>query len=108
MSMGVLSSGDSIPPMGLELSGVVRRVGKNVSHVRPGDRVCAVAVSGCFTTDAVLPSPLVAKIPDSLTFEEAATMPCVFITAVQALIEVGRLEQGQVGIAPHPGLRVTD
>lgn len=108
MSMGVLSSGDSIPPMGLELSGVVRRVGKNVSHVRPGDRVCAVAVSGCFTTDAVLPSPLVAKIPDSLTFEEAATMPCVFIAAVQALIEVGRLEQGQVGIAPHPGLRVTD
>lgn len=103
--MGVLSFGSKSVPLGLELAGVVRRVGSNVRHVAIGDRVCAVAVEGCFTTNAILVAPLVHKIPDDLGFEEAATMPGCFTTAVQSLIDVGQLQKGQVSI--HSYLRLS-
>src|SRR5262249_51301136 len=37
----------------------------------------------------------VVKIPDSLSYEEAATLPCAPVTAWHALIETGRLKAGQ-------------
>ena len=61
-----------------------------------GDRVFAVANDGCFTTNAILHAPLVIKIPDNLSFDEAATMAGGFATALQALVDVGQLEKGQV------------
>jgi NADPH:quinone reductase-like Zn-dependent oxidoreductase len=36
-----------------------------------------------------------AKIPDSLTFEDAATMPLAFCTAIYALRNVANLQKGQ-------------
>ena len=96
VSMGVLSFGSKSPPLGLEVAGVVRRIGSNVRHVAVGDRVCAVATEGCFSTSALFMASLVVKIPDSLDFEEAATMPSCFTTAVQSLIDVGQLVKGQV------------
>lgn len=96
VSMGVLKFGDKELPLGLEASGIVRRVGNNVHHVAVGDRVVVVATEGCFSTKAILKSPLVAKIPDSLSFEEAASMPSCYITAMKALMDVGQLQENQV------------
>ena len=95
-SMGVISFGSKNIPLGIELAGVVRRVASNVRNVAIGDRVFAVANDGCFTTNAVLHAPLVIKIPDNLSFDEAATMAGGFATALQALVDVGQLEKGQV------------
>lgn len=36
------------------------------------------------------------KIPDSLSFEEAATIPAAYGTAVAALHTVGKLQAGEV------------
>ena len=94
--MGVISFGDKVVPLGVELSGIVRRVGSNVRSVAVGDRVLAVAFDGCFTTKALILAPLAVKIPDEMSFEEAATMPGCFVTAVQSLIDIGQLEKGQV------------
>ncbi|KAI9741492.1 MAG: hypothetical protein M1818_004298 [Claussenomyces sp. TS43310] len=94
-AMGVISFGDKTVPLGLELSGVVKRVGFGVENVVVGDRVFAFASGGCFTTNSILESPLVVKIPDDLSFDEAATMPGCYATAVQGLIDVGQLQQGQ-------------
>jgi NADPH:quinone reductase-like Zn-dependent oxidoreductase len=98
--MGVLTFGSKSVPLGLELTGVVRRVGRNVISVAVGDRVCGVAVEGCFSTNAVLLESLVLKIPDNMGFEEGAIMPAYYTTAVQALIDVGQLEKGQVCRSP--------
>ncbi|EON95815.1 putative polyketide synthase protein [Phaeoacremonium minimum UCRPA7] len=96
VAMGVLTfSGPNTRPLGLEVSGVVRRVGSRVTHVVPGDRVVGVALDGCFSTRAVVQSTLCAKLPDGLSFEAAATMPSVYTTSLQALINVGQLEAGQ-------------
>ena len=38
---------------------------------------------------------IVMKIPDSLSYESAATVPVCFGTVIYGLIDIGRLEQGQ-------------
>ena len=94
--MGVLKFGSESVPLGLELAGVVSRVGPQVRNVSVGDRVVGVATEGCFSTHAVLLDSLVVAIPEDLDFEEAATMPACYTTAVQALIDVGQMKKGQV------------
>ena len=96
VSMGVLTFGSKSVPLGLELAGVVRRVGPTVRNVAVGDRVVGVAVEGCFSTRAILLDSLVVKVPSDLGFEHAATMPACYTTAVQSLIDVGQVEKGQV------------
>ena len=95
VSMGVLTFGSTSVPLGLELTGVVSRVGPQVRNVAAGDRVVGVAVEGCFSTNAILLDSLVVKIPNDLGFEEGATMAACYTTAVQALIDVGQMEKGQ-------------
>lgn len=88
---GGLDSGD----FGFEGAGIICSIGPNVEHLRVGDRVAFSSV-GCFSTSLSMRQSACAKIPDSLSFEEAATMPCVYGTAMYGLMEVARLEKGQV------------
>ena len=81
--------------IGLEGSGVVRRIGPNVQDLNVGDRVI-IFEHGCFSTRLVLSSKLCAKIPRELSFEEAATLPCVYSTVIYSLLNIGRLEKDQV------------
>jgi hypothetical protein len=96
VAMGVLKFGPEGVSLGVELTRVVSKVGDGVRHVAVGDRVCGVAMGRCFSTDVVLEDTLVAKIPDNLGFEEGATMPACYTTAVRALLDVEQLEEGQV------------
>ncbi|KAJ6008477.1 Acyl transferase/acyl hydrolase/lysophospholipase [Penicillium herquei] len=79
---------------GLEAAGVVRRTGPNVRDLEVGDRVMLLS-SGCFSTDVVVSEKVCERIPAGLSFEDAATMPCVFATAMYSLFEVGNLQSGQ-------------
>lgn len=79
--------------MGGECAGVVSRAGVN-SGFEPGDRVCAAALD-CFKTYARCESQLVIKIPDNLSFKEAASIPVTGVTAHYALIEFARLKNGE-------------
>ncbi|OJI89152.1 hypothetical protein ASPTUDRAFT_134297 [Aspergillus tubingensis CBS 134.48] len=95
-AMGIIPAGaDGKVPLGLEAAGIIQRVGSEVQGLSPGDRVMALAPHGCITTDAILPASLVVRIPDHLSFEEAATLPICFVTALRGLIDIGRLEKGQ-------------
>lgn len=85
----------SKPTLGHEASGVVRGIGPNVKNLEVGDRVL-LAGRSTFSTSITVSEVLCAKIPDEMTFVEAASMPVVYATAMQALMTVGRLEKGQV------------
>ncbi|KAF5019294.1 hypothetical protein F66182_8712 [Fusarium sp. NRRL 66182] len=80
--------------LGLEGGGVVRRVGPDVQDLQPGDRVMFLA-DGAFASHVVTPERLCEKIPSDLSFEDAATMPAVFATAVCSLFNIGGLRKGQ-------------
>lgn len=101
LAMGILkySPASEGVSLGIDTTGVIRRVGPNVSNVAVGDRVFALAPHGCITDRLVLPSSLAVKLPYDLTFEDAATMPCCFATAIYSLLNVGGMMKGQVNVS---------
>ncbi|KAL7916704.1 polyketide synthase [Trichoderma velutinum] len=80
--------------LGTEGAGIIRRVGSGVQTLKPGDRVMALK-AGIFTTHAIVPEKLCVQIPDSLSFDDAATMATVFSTTVESFFNVAHLEKGQ-------------
>lgn len=80
--------------MGLECSGVVTAIGHTVHDIAVGDRVCGLTRGG-YSNFVRVNQSMVAKIPETLGFTAAATIPVVFCTAYYALIEVARLVPGE-------------
>lgn len=62
-------------------AGIVTEIGSDVTTVHVGDRVAVHAVGGTYGEEVVLPSAKVAKIPDKMSWEEAAGMVTPGITA---------------------------
>ena len=82
---------------GLDIAGEVARIGKAVTRFKIGDAVygmlSAFSGGGCAEYAAV-PEENVALKPRKLTFEEAAAVPVAGITALQALRNQGRIQDG--------------
>jgi len=93
--------------------GEVAAVGEEVTRVKPGDRVAgafaqnwlsgklaAAPISLGAETDGMLAEYVVlhedgvVQVPEHLSDEQAATLPCAAVTAWNALIEQGRLKSG--------------
>lgn len=79
---------------GADCGGIVTRIGAEVQSVKVGDRVCIQ------TTDGMKTYPrahewTTAKIADSVSFEDACAIVIPGMTALQSLIEVGRLQKGE-------------
>lgn len=83
------------PILGLEMAGVVEAVGKNCSGWHTGDRVCALLSGGGYAQYTVIPAKMGIPIPENFSFEQAAAIPEVFLTAYQALFCLGELQSGQ-------------
>ncbi|KAI9151270.1 Polyketide synthase [Paramyrothecium foliicola] len=79
---------------GLEAAGIVTKVGAAVKDFQVGDRVFSLKKQA-FATHIVAPEFSCAKIPDGLSFDEAATMLVPYLTAIYSLIDIGRLTEGQ-------------
>ena len=86
---------------GDEIGGVVKAVGEGVTHVASGDRVFGLAVFG-LATQTLARGGDVRRIPGNLSFEEAATLPVVFMTSWHALKNVARIRKGE-RILVHAG-----
>jgi NADPH:quinone reductase-like Zn-dependent oxidoreductase/SAM-dependent methyltransferase len=96
VAMGVIDQGRrSHAQLGVEAAGIITAVGSSVEGLSVGDRVFAFAPDGILASKAIVKAHLVGKIPDEMTFEDAATVPVVFGTAMQCLLSMGRLEKGQ-------------
>ncbi|KAK1084124.1 hypothetical protein LTR33_002844 [Friedmanniomyces endolithicus] len=81
---------------GCDFAGTVVEVGSDVSKsLKPGDRIAATThganysqpQDGCFAEYALAKADLVVKIPDSLSFEAAATFPLGVSTVGQGLFQ---------------------
>lgn len=96
-------------------AGEVIEVGERVTRVKRGDRVTPIfmqrwiggrltndsaqsalggAIDGVAQNEAVFHQDGLVKIPEHLSFEEAATLPCAALTAWNALFEAGDVSPG--------------
>ena len=84
---------------GYDVAGVVEAVDdESQSGLKTGDRVMAFLDAlrgGALAEYAVCGPDVVAKIPDSMSFEEAAAIPLAGTTALQSLRDHGRIRRGQ-------------
>ena len=90
-SMGLVE----VSLIGHEASGTVVAMGsKATERFELGDRV-VVSGEGMHATRLRSDHRLAMKIPDSMSFEEAAVLPTVHATAYHALVNVAKLRPGQ-------------
>jgi putative PIG3 family NAD(P)H quinone oxidoreductase len=80
------------PILGLELAGEVER---GAGTWQQGDRVMAVVTGGGYAERATVPIGMAMRIPDNLSFEQAAGIPEAFLTAYLNLFILGRLQAGE-------------
>jgi NADPH:quinone reductase-like Zn-dependent oxidoreductase/SAM-dependent methyltransferase/aryl carrier-like protein len=80
--------------LGDECAGRIAAVGQGVENFEIGDEVVAVA-PGCLGSYATTSSDLVIHKPKRLSFEDAATIPIVFLTAHYALHHPGQIRAGE-------------
>lgn len=83
---------DTIPILGVEVSGIVIETNDDRSF-KPGDRVMGLVNGGGYAEFAVMPADRAMKLPDFLSFKEAAALPEVFLTAYQTLFWIGNLQR---------------
>ncbi|XXG98856.1 hypothetical protein Hte_005186 [Hypoxylon texense] len=79
---------------GLEAAGIITRVGADVKDLSIGDRVCCLKTQA-YSTYLVSQDIYCVRIPDRLSFDEAASMLMPYATSIHSLINIGRLEKGQ-------------
>ena len=79
--------------IGVDCAGVVTAVGEDVTDVRPGDEVMAIAASSLATH--AITERLVVRKPAGLSFAEAAGIPLAYVTALYALETMARLRAGE-------------
>jgi len=78
--------------MGVEFSGVVEAVGSKVKDFKEGDKVFGLAYGGAYAEYITNPSRMCIHCPEELSFEQAAGIPEVWFTAIQAMYLVGSLD----------------
>ncbi|WP_164021418.1 zinc-dependent alcohol dehydrogenase family protein [Pyxidicoccus trucidator] len=105
-------------------AGEVVAVGANVTRVKPGDRVAPTffqtwtdgprtpektanalggSVDGVLAEYVAVDAEGLVHLPEHLTFEEGATLPCAAVTAWNSLVSEGGLKAGQTVLAQGTG-----
>jgi NADPH:quinone reductase-like Zn-dependent oxidoreductase len=110
--------------LGLDVAGVVDAIGASVTHWRPGDRVFYhgdLSKPGGLAEFAVTTAHTVARIPNGMSFVDAASLPCAGLTAYHTLHRRLHVRAGQsilvhagaggvggfaIQLAAHAGLKV--
>ncbi|OQE88936.1 hypothetical protein PENNAL_c0015G05170 [Penicillium nalgiovense] len=91
-TMGIVPENEYM--IGCECAGVIKRIASGVTKFSIGDRVACMR-SGTYVNRVQCPADRVHVIPDNMSFEDASTIPLVYLTAIYALYHLGNLREGQ-------------
>ena len=119
---------------GMDVAGEVVAVGSDVDGVAVGDRVVVdpsmagvaegsklagmgdlygvlgvigATVDGGYAELCLAPASHVQRLPDAMSYEQAAAFPTAFMTAAHALFEIGRLQTGETMLVHAAGSGVS-
>jgi NADPH:quinone reductase-like Zn-dependent oxidoreductase len=94
LSDGFTKPKQSIQILGIDVAGTVEAVGMNVTRFKVGDSVFGHCL-GSHAEYVLARQERLSKLPKNTTFQEAATVPCAALTALQALRDVAQITKGQ-------------
>ncbi|WP_332689647.1 quinone oxidoreductase family protein [Bosea sp. (in: a-proteobacteria)] len=80
--------------LGNESAGDVLAVGPNVSEFKPGDRIAVVSSHGAYAEERIVPASAVVALPDSVSYEAAASMMLKGLTAEYLLHRTYQVKPG--------------
>lgn len=83
--------------LGWDAAGIIAEVGENVSNFKVGDRVFtrpATTSQGTYAEFVPVDQELLAKMPEDMTYEEAAAIPLAGLTAWQCLVDFSEIKKG--------------
>src|SRR4051812_9100948 len=80
--------------VGYEATGVVDALGEGVTEPREGTRVVALTRFGGHAEAVCVPAVQAHVLPDAMSFEEAAALPVVYLTAYHILFRIASLRPG--------------
>ncbi|MDD1640667.1 MAG: NAD(P)H-quinone oxidoreductase [Methylococcaceae bacterium] len=83
------SGASDIP--GLEIAGTVVATGAAISHLKPGDSVCALVTGGGYAEYCLASAALCLPIPEGLSFIQAAALPETFFTVWSTVFDRAHL-----------------
>jgi len=87
------------PPLpfsaGGECAGIVRAVGKDITQVKPGDRVAALTLYGSFAEQVVTDIGGVVALPNAVDYATAASFLMAYGTSYHALVDRGSVKAGE-------------
>ncbi len=80
--------------LGDDFAGVVLCTGEKVTTLQAGDRVAGMAPR-CFASHTTVDARMTFPVPPGVSFEQAATLPTVFLTAYYAIEHLARACEGE-------------
>src|SRR6185437_1656894 len=85
--VGLYPDAPKIPcVVGYEVSGIIDAVGPGVTDLRAGDRVFGMPHFGGYTDTLAVAADQTFRMPEEMTFEEAAALPVVYLTAYNMML----------------------
>ena len=95
---GIFSPRKKLRIPGMEVAGIVEQVGNKATKFKAGDAVYGDISAfgfGSFAEFLCIDEKALARKPDSMSFEEATSIPHAAMLALQALRDVGQIKEGQ-------------
>ena len=80
--------------LGLEIAGEIVDTGPQVTHLKPGQRVCTLVESGGYANFCLADAGLATVVPEGLSLASAAAYPVQGLTAYHMLYTVSRISAG--------------
>ena len=81
---------------GWEVSGIIKKVGENVKKFKVGDKVFAGSTWGGFSEEAIVMSSNTFKIPNGISYEDAAASMVNYGTSFHALVDRAKIKKNEV------------
>ncbi len=81
--------------LGMEVAGIVDKIGPNVPNIKPGDRVAVFCSQGGLAEYGVFDANRAIPLPNSTSFEDAAAIQIAYGTSLIALDHRAKLQPGE-------------
>lgn len=97
---------------GGEIAGIVEQAGEGVTGWSEGDRVIAMLGHGGLAEKVLVPAAMALRLPEGRSFEEGSALILTYATTIHALLDRGKLKQGEtllvLGAAGGVGLAAVE